>query len=317
MARPQRYHVPGAFYHVMLRGNDGQPIFFSDKERCRMCLLIQEGVERYGHRIHAFCLMGNHIHLLIQVAEIPLSRIIHNLAFRYSQFINKRHKKIGHLFQGRYKAILIDDSTYFLRLLRYIHMNPVRAQMIKEPGEYTWSGHSAYLGNMESTWLTTEHGLAKFADRIGIARSRYQEYLLLKESEDGLKELRKGFNEGQILGDDNFLEKVQNITNKKPEEEVSLDIILKAISQVYSLDTSSLASPLQTKHLSLARGAAAKFAKQNGYSLEELAKTFNRDASSLGRLMKSFIQKCSSCPETKLQNHLLEETILNFAALQA
>jgi REP element-mobilizing transposase RayT len=107
MARLKRYHLPGALYHVMLRGNDGQDIFFSKSDMYNLCLLIQEGTERYGHRIHAFCFMKNHIHLLVQVAEISLSKIVHNLAFRYSQKINRKNKKIGHLFQGDLRLSLL------------------------------------------------------------------------------------------------------------------------------------------------------------------------------------------------------------------
>jgi len=105
MARKPRIHLPGGFYHVMLRGNAGQDIFLTDEDRYHLYLLMQEGVERFGHRIHAFCCMSNHIHLAIQVADIPLSRIIQNLSFRHTQWMNKRRRRIGHLFQGRYAAI--------------------------------------------------------------------------------------------------------------------------------------------------------------------------------------------------------------------
>ena len=94
MARRLRYHLPGATYHVMLRGNDGQQIFFENADRCKMCLLIQEGVERFCHRILAFCFMNNHIHLAIQVGQIPLSSIIQNLSFRYTRYVNWRKKRI-------------------------------------------------------------------------------------------------------------------------------------------------------------------------------------------------------------------------------
>ena len=107
MARRRRFHLPNATYHVMLRGNDGQPIFFSEADRFRMCLLLQEGVERFGHSVHAFCFMSNHIHLAIQVADTSISQIMQHLAFRYTQHINRHQKRIGHLFQGRFKSILV------------------------------------------------------------------------------------------------------------------------------------------------------------------------------------------------------------------
>ena len=114
MARKPRIHYPGAFYHVILRGNGGQDIFFSKNDRTKFYLLLQEGIERFGHRIHAFCLMTNHIHLVIQIGDIPLSKIMQNVTFRYTRYINARRKEFGHLFQGRYKAILIDADTYIL-----------------------------------------------------------------------------------------------------------------------------------------------------------------------------------------------------------
>jgi len=127
MARKPRVHVAGGYYHVMMRGNVGSDLFFSNADYCRFLLLLQEGIERYGHRVHAFCLMTNHVHLLIQVGDTPLSRIIQNLGFRYTRYINSKRKEVGHLFQGRYKAILVDEDSYLLELARYIHLNPVRA----------------------------------------------------------------------------------------------------------------------------------------------------------------------------------------------
>lgn len=317
MARKQRYHIPGAFYHVMLRGNDGQTIFFSDADRCRMCLLIQEGVEKYGHRVHAFCLMGNHIHLLLQVGNIPLSKSIHNLSFRYSQFINRRHKKIGHLFQGRFKAVLIQEKAYFLRLLRYIHMNPIRAHLVKEPEEYPWSSHSAYIGDMEFVWLTINHGLTKFDDNLGAARLKYQNYVLKQEPKDSLKELRQGFNDGQILGDDNFLEDIRNSQNEVSPVKISVKIILEALNQVYGIDQIALASPIRSDRLSLIRGAAALLARQKGLTLEGLAKAFKRDGSSLSRLLQRFLQRHASCVDLQNQYRQLEGVALRFADLQA
>jgi putative transposase len=104
MARAKRYHNPGCFYHVMLRGNNGQNIFFLDSDRQYMFFLLQEGVENYGHQIHAFCFMNNYIHLLIQIGDVPLPKVMHNLGFRHSQTINRKYETAGHLFQGRYKT---------------------------------------------------------------------------------------------------------------------------------------------------------------------------------------------------------------------
>jgi len=114
MARKLRVHYPGALYHVIVRGNDGQRIFFDDKDRMRFYFLLREGVERFGHRIHAFCLLGNHFHAAIQVGEVSLSRILQNLSFRYTRWVNWRQGRSGYLFQGRYMAVLVDADGYLL-----------------------------------------------------------------------------------------------------------------------------------------------------------------------------------------------------------
>ena len=141
MARTPRIHFPGAFYHVMLRGKGGADIFLDEQDHSRFYLLLQESVERFGSRVHAFCLMDNHVHLVLQVGTIPLSRMLQNLSFRHARWINWRRKTVGHVFQGRYQAILIDADNYLLQLVAYLHLNPLRAGMVKRPEDYPWSSH--------------------------------------------------------------------------------------------------------------------------------------------------------------------------------
>jgi REP element-mobilizing transposase RayT len=163
MARKPRIHYPGAVYHVILRGDAGQDLFSQDKDRDRFYRLLDEGQQKYGYRIHAFCLMRNHVHLALQVGEISLFRIMQNLSQRYTVWMNRQQGRTGHLFQGRYKAILLDADAYLLELLRYIHLNPVRAGIMKLPEGYAWSSHRAYLGQEKIPWLTTDWTLAQFS----------------------------------------------------------------------------------------------------------------------------------------------------------
>jgi putative transposase len=136
MARRPRFHTPSSTYHIMLRGNNGQDIFFSKSDRIRMCLLLQQCSERFDHQIEAFCLMTNHIHLAVRVSNTSISKFGHYLAFRYARYINKKYNRIGHLFQGRFKSVLVDDATYIKELVRYIHLNPVRAHLVSYPEQY-------------------------------------------------------------------------------------------------------------------------------------------------------------------------------------
>ena len=177
MARKPRLHVEGGLYHVMLRGNGGQDLFFEPSDRHFFYGLIEEGVARFGYRLHGFCLMTNHVHLIVQVGAIALARPMQNLAFRYSRRINWRQRRRGHLFQGRYTALLVEAESHLLELVRYVHLNPVRAGLVAVPEDYPWSGHNAYLGEERLAWLTTDWVLARFAGRRATARSRYRAFL--------------------------------------------------------------------------------------------------------------------------------------------
>ena len=145
MPRRIRVWESGRCYHVMLRGIDGRDIFKDDKDRSRFCLLLQEASELHSFRIHAFCLMTNHIHLLLEPLESGLANGVHRFATRYAQHYNARHKKRGYVFQGRFKSILVEDGTYMKRLLRYIHLNPLEANLVSKLQEFHWSSHNGYF----------------------------------------------------------------------------------------------------------------------------------------------------------------------------
>ena len=192
MARKPRLHYPGASYHVILRGNAGHDIFFDAQDRHRFFFLLQEGIEKYDHRIHGYCLMTNHIHLVIQVGDVSLSRIMQNVSFRYTSYVNHRLKQSGHLFQGRYKALLIDADSYLLQIIRYVHNNPVRAGIIIIPEDYPWSSHNVYLGNSSVPWLTTDWVLSQFSMNKRQAIELYRKYVLAGQNEAQRKEFYRG-----------------------------------------------------------------------------------------------------------------------------
>jgi len=177
MPRKPRIHYSGAVYHVILRGNAGQPIFFADCDRYRFYLILQYVAEKFDCRIHGFCLMTNHVHLVVQTGDIPLSHIMQNLSLRYTKWINFTRSRTGHVFQGRYKALLLDADRYLLELIRYIHLNPVRAGMAATPDEYPWSSHLAYSGNETFPWLTIDWGLSMLSVDIGTARKEYAKFV--------------------------------------------------------------------------------------------------------------------------------------------
>ena len=151
MARPPRLEFSGAVYHVVVRGNERRAIFRDDEDREQYLERLAHYREKFGFRLLAFCLMSNHVHRAIRAGHFPLSRIMAGLQSSYTQWFNRRHGRVGHLFQGRYKAFLVQEERYLLGLVRYIHENPVRAKVVERPRDYaSWPASSkvyAYQNN--------------------------------------------------------------------------------------------------------------------------------------------------------------------------
>ena len=146
MARPLRLHVPGMLYHVMSRGNAKQVIFTDDRDYERYIELLERGLRRFGITCLAYCLLGNHLHLLLKPNLHPVSRLMHQVNSAYCQWFNRRHGRVGHVLQGRYKALLVESAVYLRRLLRYIAMNPVAAGRVRHPARWRWSSYRATAG---------------------------------------------------------------------------------------------------------------------------------------------------------------------------
>jgi len=301
MARKPRIHLPGGFYHVMLRGNAGQDIFFTDEDRYHLYLLIQEGVERFGHRVHAFCCMSNHIHLAIQVADTPLSQIMQNLSCRYTRWINKQQQRTGHLFQGRYKAILVDADSYLLELIRYIHLNPLRAGIVEDVAGYRWSSHRTYVGKEALPWLTTEWVLGRFGKQVDEAILQYSSFIGAG-AETTEMDFQRGEKDTRILGEDSFAEKVL-AGQGEPKVSISMDRCVHVVCERYGLTETELAMKNQRQKPSEARALIGWVAKQNGsITLSEVARRFGRDVATLS-ISVSRLQRRASYDE-KLGNQL-------------
>ena len=236
--------------------------------------------------------MKNHFHLLVQVGNIPLSEVMHNLTFRYSQKINRKYMTTGHLFQGRYKAILVQDGLYFTRLLRYIHRNPIRAGIVSHPGDYSWSSHNAYIDRNSINWITKDFGLSKFANKRGEAIERYSAYMFDGESEGELKELRSNFKDGHVLGDDDFLDLVRNQSLIDASKSLSIETIMNVVCKEFHINTEILLSKNKSRKISYARALIAKMGiEEGGISMTVLGKLLNRDQSTISRLVDNFEEK--------------------------
>jgi len=224
MARKPRIEYEGAFYHVITRGNRKEPIFLDDDDKNQFLNRVKEYKNRYDFILYAFVLMDNHLHLLIETKKIRLSKIMQGLLQAHTQWHNRKYKTVGHLFQGRYKAILCDKNTYLLGLVRYIHLNPSRT-CLKKPMRYEWSSHRLYLSGENNDFVNIELVLSHFARSKRKAIGLYKEFLKLKE---GVDEGSRGefykTRDQRVLGDDKFYEGVI----KKAREVVGIkDRIIK------------------------------------------------------------------------------------------
>lgn len=205
MARPLRIEYEGAVYHVTSRGNERSEIYKSDRDRERFLEYLEIAHKRFNIIIHAYCLMSNHYHIIVETPSANLGRFMQFLNSSYTMYFNTKRKRSGHLFQGRYKAILVDKDNYMKELSRYTHLNPVRAKMEKRPEDYMWSSYTYYLKKRKQPeYLDTDFTLQYFNG----SRKRYREFV-----EQGITEtIRNVFDEikaGFILGDDDFVEEIR------------------------------------------------------------------------------------------------------------
>lgn len=293
MPRSPRYSFPGAIQHVILRGNQGRRIFYSDADRVRFCLLIQEGIERFGHRIHAFCLMSNHVHLAWQEGEGNLSASVQNLAFRYAQRVNRRRKEIGHVFQGRFRSILVNKAGYLLNLVRYIHLNPVRAGIVKLPNHYKWSGHNSYLGIDPCAWVEQNYVLSRFSSDRSQCINAYNEFVCAGIGVEPDMDFDTGFQSG-IIGDDTFIQKIRKAKNCMPDiPELTASELIERVCGWYKISLSEIISSSRRRDLAYVRGVVGFFAREmESVSMADVANILNRDPSGLSRLVDKLDIRC-------------------------
>jgi putative transposase len=206
MARPLRIEYEGAVYHVTSRGNARQDIFLVDSDREMFLHLLGDTVERFGWVCHAYCLMTNHYHLLLETPEANLSRGMRHLNGVYTQAFNRRHMRSGHVLQGRFKAILVEKETHLLELARYVVLNPVRARAVRTVRDWPWSSYRATAGMVEAPgFLTTGWILAQFHRTPRRAIELYREFVKQGRGINAWSELRGGI----LLGTDEFVDKLK------------------------------------------------------------------------------------------------------------
>jgi REP element-mobilizing transposase RayT len=309
MARKPRVEFSGALFHVIARGNRRATIFHDAADYTAYLERLERYRRRDGVTLHAYVLMTNHVHLLIETGERPLSRTMQTLQFTYSQYYNRRYDKTGHVFQGRYQAILCDRESYLLELVRYLHLNPARIRIPVSPWTYPWSSHAAYLGRPSPVEVSTASVLSAFHRQVGPARRAYRRFLL-----DGLalghQERFYETVDQRFLGDERFLEETDRRTAAALQStvrppRVAFGALLTAVAEAYAVAPRALLAPGRQRALVPARALLVYFAREwTRLTTHDLGRRLRRDPSMISRLAATYAAHRDTKTEARLHQKL-------------
>lgn len=220
MARPLRIEYEGAVYHVTARGNEKRKVFFSRRDYGKFKEYLANAIEKFGFILHGYVLMTNHYHLIIETPEKNLSKIMHYVNSSYTTYTNIKRRRYGHLFQGRFKAIVVDKDSYLLELSRYLHLNPVRANMAVKPEDYPYSSYGYFTAAAGDKLVTTRTILEMISSNPDMAQEKYISFVESAMGEEIESPFKKVYG-GIILGNVNFIKdvlgKIENDQLKKEE----------------------------------------------------------------------------------------------------
>lgn len=276
MARPLRLEFPGALYHVTSRGDRREPVYEDDEDRQRFLAFLAEVIKAVNWCCHAYCLMTNHYHLVVETPDGNLSKGMRQLNGVYTQAFNRRHQRAGHLFQGRYKAILVDRDTYLLELARYVVLNPVRAGMVTAPGEWPWSSYNAMVGQAPSpAWLATDGLLAHFAKRRATARRRYVAFVA---EGTGLPGIWSNVKRQVYLGDERFVRLMQKRLDRERDGDVN-------IPKVQRRSPAPSLAEIEARYPDRNEAILAAYAAGD-YSYQDIARHFGVHFTTVGRVVR-------------------------------
>jgi len=274
MSRPLRIEFPGAIYHVTSRGDRREPIFDDDQDRELLLSVVAQALDRFDAQALAYCLMGNHYHFVLHTRAANLSRLMRHVNGVYTQAYNRRHGKVGHLLQGRFKAVLVDRDEYLLEVCRYVELNPVRAGLVEEPGDWVWSSYRAHVCQVPTPgWLDTDglHGylLGRSAQSPADRRRAAARYVQLVAAARDLRLWESALRQQIYLGSEAFVERMQqqmlssraNTTEvpraqRTPAGSATPELALRALKSGHGSDA-ELARCYRTSGVTMAQIAAA------------------------------------------------------------
>ncbi len=284
MARPLRLEFAHALYHVTSRGDRREDIFHTDADRLAWLGVLAQVCKRFNWTVHAYCLMSNHYHLLVETPDANLSAGMRQLNGVYTQLSNRSHGRVGHVFQGRFKAIVVDKDNYLLELARYVVLNPVRAGMVSDASEWPWSSYRAMVAPAHAErpeWLATDKLLAYFAiDKNTLNRGKAQQrYIQHVRDGVGLPSVWEALSGQVFLGDEKFVIKMLALAQSVGASKL----------EIPQAQRRAVALPLQAyedKHPNDRNSAIQAAFATGGYTMAQLAEHFNLHYTSVSRIVK-------------------------------
>ena len=283
MARKPRIHFSGACYHVVARGNRRQKIFLQESDYRMYLRFLKEYKQQCRFILFAYILMPDHFHFLLEVNGTPLSRLMQGLQLRYSRNFNLKYRKKGHLFQGRYQAVLYEKEAYLPELSAYIHLNAVRSGLVNDPGDYPWSSYHEYVEQENKDGLVdTEHLLQHFSDSDSVSAETHQKYetFVLGKTSEGHREDYYQLKDGFFLGSDEFVNSVLRKTDYRPSlnYDISLDEIVSTTSRTMNIPVEMFYTPSRNRQGALGRSVAGYLARKlANIRVKSVAGHFERD----------------------------------------
>ena len=281
MARPLRLEYAGALYHVTARGNARQDIFLDDEDRRRFLRVLERVVSRFHLLLHAYCLMNNHFHLVVETPEANLSTAMRQLNGVYTQAFNRRHERVGHVLQGRFKAIVVERDSYLLELCRYVVLNPVRARITRKPETSAWSSYRATAGLTPAPpFLTVEWLLSQFGQQRAAAERKYRAFVAEGIGQDSPWEQVQG---QVLLGSERFVDRLwAQLQNKQAFTEIPREQRFAARPKLSHL------FPARLRTNRAQRDAVIRQAHLDyGYSLTEIGRAVGLHYSTISRIVSA------------------------------
>lgn len=279
MGRRPRIHFAGAFYHVIARGNGGQKVFREDGDYRLYLKFLQEYKKRFGFYLYGYALMPTHVHLLIEAGETALSKVMQSLQFRYTRNFNIKYRTWGHLFQGRYKAILCERDSYFLELSAYLHLNPVRAGLVEDPSKYPWSSYPSYMGQEKGDLVDRDFLFSQFSVKRSVARREYEQFVKSRMGQGHRDDFYK-LKDQRFLGPDEFVDDVHHRVKEEPSlvYELPIEEIVSAVKYTLGIAKYIFYSFTRSRQGAWGRAVVAFLGKKwGGYQLKRFAEHFKRD----------------------------------------